>query len=292
MRNLSRPKKHLVLFIVFALLLILVIAVWVFFQRAPILIVTDISFSQLYGSERLARQGRRISFSFFRQLIPVLVDENAGPELMAIAAQEAFEDPWAVVFPYRYLEGARRYREDRPDTAVLVMGGPPQQEAETISFVSTDTRADLYMAGMAAALLTGEKRPLLFSDGTFTEEQREAFRQGLSDQGFTQDPIFANASAGYSSYTEIGCVVVSGPAARFVDLNLDIPMILFSWVDPSFTPSTVKLIFDDSPWALAVEALKLLPAGEIVLPSSPSIFKDRIEGKDVFTKLKGIIGKK
>ena len=163
---------------------------------------------------------------------------------------------------------------------------------DTLSFVRTDTEADYYRAGMAAALFAGEKRPLFFSDGSLSDDLREAFREGLRDQDFSQEPIFANAAAGYSSYTEIGCVVVAGPAARFAEQNLDIPVILFSWIDPSLTPSTVKLVFDDSPWTLLTEALKSLPAEEIVLPSSPLIFRDRIEEKGIFSKLKGIIRKK
>ena len=292
MRNKSLPVKYLVLSIIIVLLLISGTAAWVFFHRPPLLIVTDISFSQLYGPERLKRQNRNVSLSLFRQVIPVLVDEIAGPGLVAIAAEEAHETPWAVIFPSRYIEGARRYIEEKPELPVLIMGSSPRIEGETFSMVHTDAQSDLYRAGMAAALLTGDKTPLFYSDGALPDAQREAFLKGLGDQGFSEEPVFLNASSGYPSYSEIGCVIIAGPAARFAEQNLDIPVILFSWFDPGMTPWNVKIVFDDSPWTLAVNALKALPAEEITLPSSPLIIRDRIEDKGVFTRLKDLILKK
>ncbi|MDR1802787.1 MAG: hypothetical protein LBQ94_04205 [Treponema sp.] len=292
MLNPGRSIKILVLFVILALLLSSGIALRVFFTRPPVLIVIDVSFSQLYGPDRLERQIRSVSLSLFRQVIPVPVDESAGPELVAIAVEETFDEPWAVIFPYRYIAGARRYREAMPETPVFVIGNPLRLEGEAFTFVNTDTDTDLYRAGMAAALFTGEKRPLFFSDGALSEELREVFRQGLTDNGCLQEPVFLNAITNYLSWENIGCVVVAGPAARFAEQNLDIPVILFSWIDPSLTPGTVKLLFDDSHLTLAVEALKALPAAEILLPSSPTIFRDRIGEKGIYSKLKDIIRKK
>jgi len=284
--------KIILLSIVITLLLIFGFALRVFFNRPPLLIITDISFSQLYGPERLERETRRIAFSFFRQVIQVLVDEGAAPELVAIAAEEASGEPWAVIFPYRYVEGARRYREAMPEALVLVIGGSTSSALGGFSAVFTDTRTDLYRAGMAAALFTGEKRPLFFSDGTLSNELREVFRQGLADNGSLSEPLFLNAASNYSSWAEIGCVVVAGPAAAFAEQNLDIPIILFSWIDPSLTPGTVKLVFDDSPLTQAVEAMRAMPAAEVFLPSSPTVFRDRIGEKGIYSKLEDIIRKK
>jgi hypothetical protein len=292
MLKFARWKKVLLLSIIIALLVFFGFALRAFSDRPPLLIVTDISFSQLYGPERLEQQTRRISLSFFRQVIQVLVDESAGPELVAIAAEEAFDEPWAVIFPYRYLEGARRYKEAMPETPVFVIGGSTRSTEEAFSSVFTDTRTDLYRAGLAAALFTGEKIPLFFSDGILSEELREVFRQGLADNGCLQEPTFLYAASNYSSWAEIGCVVVAGPASRFAEQNLDIPIILFSWIDPSLTPGTVKIVFDDSHLTLAVEALRAMPAAEILLPSSPSIFRDRVGEKGIYSKLKDIIRKK
>ena len=268
------------------------LALRTFFNRPPVLIVVDISFSQLYGPERLEKQLRSDSLSLFRQVIPVLVDESAGPELVSIAVEETFNGPWAVIFPYRYIDGARRYKEAMPETPVLVIGSPLPLEGEAFSVVATDTGADFYIAGMAAALLTGEKRPIVLSDGALSERLREVFLQGLVDNGSLSEPVFLNASSNFSAWQEIGCVVIAGPASRFVEQKQDIPVILFSWIDPSLTPGTVKLLFDDSHLTLAMEALKALPAVEILLPSSSVIFRERIEEKGLYSKLKDIIRKK
>ena len=291
MLNLSRRIKILLFSVFIALLLVFGIFLGVFFSRPPVLIVTDYSFSLLYGPERLERQLRRISSSFFRRVIPVLIDETAGPELVAIAAEEAYGQPWAVIFPYRYLDGARRYMDTMPDTPVYVVGGSERIAIGAFSFISTDSNIDLFRAGMAAALFTGEKRPLFFSDGALSEDLREFFRQGLRENGCLQEPLFLNASSSYSSWSEIGCVVVAGPAAAFAEQNMDIPVILFSWIDPSFTPETVKVVFDDSHLTLALEALNDPSEGVVFLPSSPSILRDRIGEKDIYLKLKDIIRK-
>jgi hypothetical protein len=293
MPNFNRWKKYLFLSIIliFILLLIFGIALRAFFRRPPILIVTDSSFSLLYGPERLERQLRRISYSFFRQVILVPVDESAGTQLVAIAAREAYGDPWAIIFPYRYFDAATRYRETMPETPVFVIGGLERFVLGNFSFISTDSNIDYYRAGMAAALFTGEKRPLFFSDETLSEELRGYFMQGLSDNGYSEEPVFLNASSDYSSWSEIGCVVLSGPAAAFAEQNMDIPVILFSWIDPSLTPGTVKIVFDDSPLTLAVEALKSPPEGVSFIPSTPLILRDRIGEKGIYTKLKDIMRK-
>ena len=285
-------KKILPPLVIGLLLASLGIAGWQYTSRPPLLVVTDASFSQLYGPRRLRQREASLSASFFRQVIPVFVDESAASEIIAFAVEDAFEEPWAVVFPSRYTEGARRYREMKPETPVLVMGGTPRPDETGISFARTDTAADLYLAGMAAALLTGEKRPLIFTDGYLADELRQAFSDGLREQGFPDEPVFWAASSNYSSYPDIGCIVVAGPAARFLEQNLDIPVILFTWADPAMTPRTVKLVFDDSPWTMAADALKLMPGEIILLPSSPSLLRDRIEEKGLFRKLRGLVQKR
>ena len=262
-----------------------------YLRRTPVLIVTDSSFSLLYGNQRLKKRLEKMSRELFRPVIPVLVDESAGPDLIALAVEGTREMPWAVVFPFRYFEGARLYKEANGEVPVLVIGVNSERKSESLSLIRTDTALDIYRAGACAALLCGEKKPLFFSDGTLQDEYRELFREGFEAQGGVEEPVFVNAASSYSSYEEIGCVIVAGPASRFFEQNLDIPTLLFSWADPEFTPKTVKLIFDDSHWALAVEALKSLPGEgeEILIPSSMNIFKDRFEEKGDFQKLRSAL---
>jgi len=279
----KRLKKFLPLFIV---LFVFLITLLVFVSRAPILIVSDISFNRIYGPMRLKLKGFSISREYFRRVIEVSVAESAGPDLVAIAVEAISRRPYAVLFPYRYLEGARYYKNSRPKVPVLVVGGrnPAPHEETDLCFVVTDLATDLYRAGIGAAYIAADERVLLFSDGSLPNQYREAIREGLRMQGSLMDPIFVNSSVDYSSFSGVGCIIVAGPASRFLERNLKIPVVLFSWIDPGVTPRTVKIVFDDSPWALAIQALKSLPSDgeELLLSSEPQILKDRIEDKKDF----------
>ena len=78
---------------------------------------------------------------------------------------------------------------------------------------------------------------------------------------------------------------------RFLEQGLDIPLLLFSWTDPAMTPQTVKIVFNDSIWAMAPRALKSMPppGGEILIPSLAQVLKDRIEEKGDFRRLRAIV---
>ena len=302
MRFLGSVRKLLPLFIILFVLFVFLLAGGLFLvygNRPPVLIVTDSLFTQIYGQERLEKQGRKISSGLFRQLITVPVSDTAGSELVAIAVEGASPSPWAVLFPYRYLEGARLYKQSRPEVPVLVFGGsksmaPPLSLTEDpgINFIYTDTLTDLYRAGLAAAHLAGEKDILVFQDNLFPEEQQELLLERLNTSGFSQEPIFHNASTYYASFDNIGCVIIAGPAAGFLERELEIPALLFSWADPALTPYSVKVIFDDSPWTLALKALKALPLGpQTLIPSELNIIRDRIAEKSVFRQLRAIFNK-
>ena len=289
----KRIKKFIPLIAVF---LIFFVGFGIFWSRAPVLIVTDNAFNRLYGEQRLNRQRQRLSLQFFRRVIPVLVADTAGPDLIAIAVEAAHSNPWAVLFPYRYLDGARHYKENRPEVPVLVMTGrnsAPGGESP-LYFVLTDVAEDIFRSGMAAAFFAGEKRALFLFDGYLAPRYKEIFTEGLRAGGNIAEPVFFSAALDFAVFTDIGCVVVAGPATRFLERNLDIPVLLFSWIDPAVSPRSVKIVFDDSPWALARQALKDFPpqAGEIRVPSAPTIIRNRIEENADFRRLKAIIQEK
>ena len=280
---------------IFALLFF--ISLWVVYSfRSPVLIVSDSSFERIYGQKRLKRLESDISRALFRKLILVTVDESAGPDLIALAVEGAHKSPWAVLFPSRYVEGARNLLNDRPDLPVLVLSGGNRriQAEEGFASINTDTPLDLYRAGLCAALLAGENGVFVISDGTFTDESKDAFTEGLRAQGYLEDPVWTVAGFDFSTRTDLGCVVVMGTASMFLEQNLSVPVILFSWLDPTYTPKSVKLIFDDSPFVFAVKALKLLPkpGEEVFLGSSTVILKDRILEKRDFRSIKRFIEEK
>jgi hypothetical protein len=288
----TSPKRKIQLPLIIALSFILILG-GIFVIRAPVLIVTDASFSQLYGPGRLRQRQWHIALNLFRQVITVTVSEHAGSDHVAFAVEETFGYPKAVLFPYRYLAGARHYRQNNPDIPVLVMlGGRSKPDDETdlgIIYVLTDSATDLYRAGLSAALLAGEKRTLIFDDELFPEENRELLREMLEQRGFLLEPLFLSPSAHYSRWADIGCVIMTGPASRFLEQGLDIQVILFSWVDPAITPNAVKIIFDDSPWAIAARAVKSIGSGDIIIPSAPAPFFDRMEDRANFRIIRGIL---
>jgi hypothetical protein len=280
------PEFRLKNFLPPALALILALGAGaVFLLRPPVLIVTDGSFRQLYGERRLRDEGLKTSFGLFRRVIPLNVSENAGPDLVVLTV-EGYGRPGAVIFPYRYLEAARLYSERHEDIPALVSGegNRPPLEPLPFSFIRTDSAADLYRAGLCAALLAGEKQVLFL--GSANPESREQFLEGLGGR----EPVFADSAPEISDFSGFGCVVA---ASKIPEMNLDIPIVLFSWLDPAFTPSAVKLIFDDSPWALAGEALRTHPrAGETPIASKPRLLRARIGEKAVFKALRACLAAK
>ena len=283
-------------------------AVFLFFlSRQPVLMVTDSSFARLYGPNRVKKMESRISRELFRRIIPVYVDENAGPDLVAIAVDETFPSPMAVLIPFRHIEGARYYKDRRPDVPVYVMTGLNQlhQEDMSLTFIRTDAVVDFYRAGLIAAFFAGEnvepsaedgqpeavKRILFVSEGSLPDEQREAFLEGLRVQGHSEDPVWGYTYTDYSSRRDLSCAVLAAPVAHFVEQNPSVPVILFSWADPSFIPKSVKFIFDDSLLTLAARVLKTFPplAGEFSIHSDTVVMKNHIEGEKDFRKLKSLI---
>ena len=284
-----------ILFSVFILLVFTAIGciVGVYLSRPPLLIVTDFSFEALYGAQRLKREGSRLSRMLFRRIVPVYVDENAQPGMISIAVEDTFELPEAVFFPYRYMEGARVYRDDHPDVPVYVLAGANQRlpEETDLAVIRTDIMVDLYRAGLCAALIAGENEVLFINDGSIRDDQLDAFREGLKVQGYIDEPIWGNVYTDYFDNENLSCVVLLSPAEIYLSKNPSVPTLLFSWMDPDFTPRSVKIVFNDSPWSLAPEALKSLPlpGEEVFIGSVPTVLKDRIAEKGVFQKLKGFI---
>jgi hypothetical protein len=258
----------------------------VFLLRPPVLVVTDPSFNRLYGSRRAWLSGFASSFTLGRRVIPVPISESASPDVAVLAARGAVASPHAVLFPYRYYEAGRQYKEDFPSIPVLILGyrdgGLPAGEG--LVPVYTDRETDFYRAGLCAALLAKEGENgdiLVFSDGSLPDREREAFLEGLRVQGFIKNPVYVGLNSDYQNYQDVSCAVLTGPASRFLAENRKIPILVFSWIDPALTPPEVKVVFDDSPWALAAGAVPAAEqgAGEGRLPSR-SLFPRGRGGKD------------
>jgi hypothetical protein len=89
------------------------------------------------------------------------------------------------------------------------------------------------------------------------------------------------------------CAVIVGSASDYFNINPKLPVLLFSWLDPALTPVEAFVLFDDSPWALAVSAVKIAAGKkEERTISSKIIFpRGRIADKDILRQLKTAAGR-
>jgi hypothetical protein len=88
---------------------------------------------------------------------------------------------------------------------------------------------------------------------------------------------------------------MSGAPPHFFEGAVTTPVILFSWIDPALTSRAVKVIFDDSPWALAVQAVQAM-SGEGALsgegeplPALVSVLSRRIPDRLLEEELKKVL---
>ncbi|MHB9292482.1 hypothetical protein Holit_01580 [Hollandina sp. SP2] len=273
----------------------------VFWFRAPVLLVTDAPFDALYGIRRARIKRLEITLRMMRQIKPVLIGENAGPDVVLFAVEEAHSAPYGVLFPYRYYEGAERYIAQFPHIPVFIMGGrnrDPQIPGGI--FVGTDTKLDLYRAGLCAGIIAqhegsrdglAQGEILFFQNEGVSVEYREAFSIGLREQGFTKEPKYLNIKQDYTDNIQnVSCVVMQGQATLFLERDLEIPVILFSWIDPDLTSRAVKLVVDDSSWAVAGKTIAMIPGRQgVVVPSDWVFPKRRLVDKEVLDRLKKVL---
>ena len=255
-----------------AMLLPILVAAAVFFFRSPVLFVSDAGFDYMYGFRRTLGARVSLSLRLFRRVKQVLIAENADPEAMMFAIEEEERRPWAVLGHSRYSRGLNRYARQRADVRVIIIGeepglsdpgpGPSPGEGEA-ERVFPDAALNSWRLGRCAALLAGETGGvvLVFQDQRDFPVRREAFLAGLREESETLVPQYLDPSAAYSSWEQVRCVDLAGPAEAYLGREREIPCLLYSWMDPALTPTSVKVVGDDSPWALAFEALRAPPDG-------------------------------
>ncbi|MDR2101029.1 MAG: hypothetical protein LBP43_00485 [Treponema sp.] len=245
-------------------ILLIFLAAAFFYFRPPVLLVSDVAFEAIYGSRRTWGKRLELSLRFFRRVRPVSVADNIGPDMLVFAIEESAQTPYCVLFPYWYEEAAGWYASRFPQIPVVLFGGRMGETAEPegVLFIATDLMTDLYRAGRYAAFFAkNEGRVLLFQENSISAGEQMAFKDGLQAQGFEGESLFINPGS-EPSPEEVTCVVIVGSAPGFLERNLDIPVILFSWIDPDLTSRGVKVIFDDSPWAMASGAITMVSRGE------------------------------
>jgi hypothetical protein len=259
----------------------------IFNIRFPVLIVTEQSFIDLYGKDRLRKESFSSSFDLFRRIKTVVVANDAGDDIVPFAITEISSKPYCVLFPLRFTRSARLYSELNPGIPVVLLEGrytENEYPAENILgadksgyyIYKTDINNDFYRMGLAVTALkrppvqkNGNSAPeadtkgkiIVFLDRNLTQ-MKDVFLRGLYDRGDLQETLFFNYFTQYSEQTDISCVILAGAGFEYMDKKTDIPVISFTWLNPFLLPADVVMAVNDSPWVQVRQAVKMVSAGE------------------------------
>ncbi|MDR0638166.1 MAG: hypothetical protein LBG27_04565 [Spirochaetaceae bacterium] len=235
-----------------------------FLARPPVVIVTDGAFLELYGQKRADTRRYILSAILFRRVVFAVVSEEAGQDSAELVVNAAAKQPFLALFPERYLEGADRYAAaageaslaDKTRTVVVDGGEGGGVNIGRAESLRIDRETDLYRAGMCAAILAKDGSVVVYYQDSLSNAYRAMLREGLVAAGYTKTPFFYRYSE-TASQTDIGCaVLLSAVNVNLLAEQMDVPMILFSWLDPEYTPNGVTVVFDDSLPAVAGQAAK------------------------------------
>jgi len=270
-------------FLTFFVIVILV----VFLLRPVVLIVTELSFAEFYGVKRFHTETAHSSLVLFRRVKPVAVADDAGDDIIQAAVEKASSKPLCVLFPLRFAKIARSYKEKNPDIAVVLLEGRYNEWENPSSFAigndtedyfiyKTDISADFYRAGLAAAVIDGEKneRLAVILESSIQKQAKEAVSKALDDVGKPLQTSFFTSYSQFTSNQNISCVVLAGNGVDYLDKYSGVPVIFFTWINPELIPSDIVLVFNDSPWVQAVPAVRMVQAG---------MTKGQIPSKILFT---------
>jgi len=275
-----------------ALALAAIVPFIVFISRSPVLVISDLSFIPLYGTSRAKKEIARSSFSLFRRVKLVAIPDESSDDIVQFVIDETSRKPYSVIFPLRFAKAARFYREGHPRIPVIILEGRvAETENPSFAFIEnndgdyfiykTDINTDFYRAGLAAAIMDGEKngRIVVFLESRYQNQAREAFSKALED---SEKPLQTNYFTSYTQFSGnsgLSCVVFAGTGTDYFDKYSETPAIFFSWIDPALIPLDVVLVFNDSPLIQAVEAVRMASAG---------VTKGTIASKPVFLPGSGI----
>jgi len=268
-----------------------------------VLVVTDVPFAMLHGEDRITRRALAASAALFRPVLPVLVADDASPDIVIGAVLYASESPFAVLFPRRFAAVAERFHGERPDVTLAVFRGsaPPAGLPAgngVLNVFGTDSATDLFRAGLFAGILGaamgeadgegGQRIHALVHDARAGGGERSLFAGAATGRDPGSAVVFAGTAAELPDLRGVSSLVAAGAGADALERNPGVPVVLFSWLDPDLTSSAVVAMFDDSPWALAVPAVRMAARGEATgtIPSKPLVFSRRIADNGVSRALR------
>ena len=288
------------------ILIALAIGTLVFYRRPPVLIVTDAPFIELYGKNRLRRQGLEASFALLRRVKPVIVADGVSPDIVTEAIAGASPQPFCVLFP-RYLSpAAESYHLQFPEIPAVILSGysPPSDlplPDGGLCVYRTDLETDLYRAGLFAGALglkkiseeEAKKTCFFWQDRYILGPERETFSKGVRETDPDVVVRFANSASDIPKPEDISCAVLTRSGAEYLDRNYKAPLVLFTWLDPYMLPTETAAVFDDSTWALAVPAalMAINSQAEGKIPSKPLFFSGKMSDNKLYRILKQLAKK-
>jgi len=304
------PKK---LKVAASLAMAVVIVLVIFSIRSPVIIVTEQSFIELYGKKRLKNETFVTSFFLFRSVKTVAVANDAGDDIVPFAVAEISIKPYCVLFPLRFVQSAQRYREINPNIPVVVLEGRYSEKeniiektlGENISeyfIYKTDINDDFYNLGLVVSALKPKEEPknddpapeegktdkiIVFLDRNLTQ-MKDIFLKGLYDRGILPETQFYSSFSQYSETPDISCVVLAGSGFEYLDKKTGVPVVFFTWIDPFLLPFDVVMVINDSPWAQALQAVRMVGAGEKIglIKSKFTVLNKKKFDIDVITLIK------
>jgi len=293
------------LLITVGIIIALAVTTLVFYKRPPVLIITDAPFIELYGKERIRRQRFLYSLSMFRRVKPVIVVDGASPDIVVAAVSTASSRPYCVIFPRYLAPAAESYHQQFPETPAAVLGGLSQPHElpypdGVLCVYRTDQDIDLYRAGLFAGLLGLKKNTeeppkncFLLHDRNVQGPEKEVFSKGVREIDPEIVTRFAGSVSEIPGQESVSCLVMVRSGAEYIEKNPKIPLILFTWLDPSMISEAVAAVFDDSAWSLAGKAAKMAvkSQAEGKIPSRPLVFFGRKTDKKTYRTLKRLAQK-
>ena len=283
--------------IVAVITLILLVPLIILEVRPPVLIVTDQAFLPLYGQTRIRRETLIATLALFRRVETVSVADDAGYDTVQFAVTGVSSRPFCVLFPLRFAQAARLYRESNPQIHVVLLEGRNDEgsglsstgsSAGDFFIYKTDTESDFFRAGLAAAALDMDKNGIIavFLESGIEKQAKEAFLRAINSLEKPLETRFFTSFSDFSEIPGLSCVVLAGAGAEYLEQENGVPVIFMTWIDPFLVPDDVAIVVDDSPWAQAVEAVRMVTAGigQGQIPSKFYILKKNID-KEVLHKL-------
>jgi len=268
------------------IVLAVIVTLFIFYTRPAVLIVTEQSFIELYGKERIRDEAFYSSIAMFRPVKMVTVANDAGEDVVPFAVSSAAMKPFCVIFPLRFVKSARLYRDLAPKIPIVLLEGryfEDESPSESVLgagksdyfIFKTDINDDFYRIGLAVTAIKqklGQKdensaldeekkgKVVVFIDRKL-DQMKDIFLRGLYDRGELFETHFFNNYSQYLELSDLSCVVLAGVGADFLDKKADVPVLSFTWINPSLLPFDVVMIVNDSPLAQVRQAVKMVKSG-------------------------------